>query len=137
MGATICKITPGFKPRRKIRFLDSEIDFVIVIVYYIHSINRKVAKLVFLLKQLWQKTSKHNLLSVYMVYIRPHFEYASPTWNALPGYLIDNLEKLQRRAMHIILGYLYRKELTPDNYQALKLHKLIDRCNLVLRCLGY
>ncbi|KAG1673193.1 putative multidrug resistance-associated protein lethal(2)03659 [Nymphon striatum] len=39
--------------------------------------------------------------------------------------------------MRIILGYSYRTELTPDDYETLKLHKLIDRRNLALCCYGY
>ncbi|KAG1714408.1 Zinc finger protein 830 [Nymphon striatum] len=83
------------------------------------------------------KTQAMFFFHTYALYIRPRFEYASPAWNAFPGYLIDNLEKLQRREMRIILGYSYRTELTPDDYEALKLHKLIDRRNLALCCYGY
>ena len=34
--------------------------------------------------------------------IMPHFDYCSPVWDCLSGYLSDKLQKLQNRAARII-----------------------------------
>ena len=55
-------------------------------------------------------TNQSLLLTTYKykAYIRPHFEYACPVWNTLHDYLTENVQKLQRRTMRIILEYQYR-----------------------------
>ena len=42
------------------------------------------------------------LTQVYVTFIRPVLEYASPVWAGLPKYLIQELECLQRRCCRII-----------------------------------
>ncbi|KAG1684587.1 hypothetical protein GQR58_009398 [Nymphon striatum] len=101
-------------PRRKIRFLDLKIDFVTAHTHLgftiaanlpfkpqIDSINRKVARQVFLLKQLRQKTSNRDLLlSIYKLYIRPHFEYAK-----LSGTIIKHLSTTLGFNFTIFISY--------------------------------
>ncbi|XP_019617826.1 PREDICTED: carbohydrate sulfotransferase 10-like [Branchiostoma belcheri] len=49
-----------------------------------------------------------DLLTVYTSYIRPILEYAAPVWHSgLPYKLSDGIEKVQRRALRVILGSEY------------------------------
>ncbi|KAI8516708.1 hypothetical protein Bbelb_052890 [Branchiostoma belcheri] len=46
-----------------------------------------------------------DLVTVYVTYIRPVTEYAAPVWHSgLSTLLCNKLEKVQRRALRIILG---------------------------------
>lgn len=138
-------------PSRSLRFCDADISFVsshrhlgftitsdLSYNAHVEGICRKVGTQLFLLKQLRLKTSNRDILTrVYKTYIRPYFEYATPAWSALPFYLCEKLEKLQRRAIRVILGYAYRRPLDASDYRLLGLTKLISRRNLALCCYGY
>ena len=45
-----------------------------------------------------------DLVLVYCSLVRSIIEYASPVWAALPSYLEDLLESIQRKALRIIFG---------------------------------
>jgi len=42
------------------------------------------------------------LTQIYLTFIRPILEYASPVWGGLPNHLSDSLESVQKRCMRII-----------------------------------
>ena len=46
--------------------------------------------------------SPSDLVSVYCSTIRSALEYASPAWAAIPTYLSDLLEQVQRKALCIV-----------------------------------
>ena len=46
--------------------------------------------------------SKETAIQSYDASIMPHFDYCSPVWDCLSGYLSDKLQKLQNRAVRII-----------------------------------
>ncbi|XP_035660325.1 polycystic kidney disease protein 1-like 2 [Branchiostoma floridae] len=49
-----------------------------------------------------------DLVTVYVTYIRPVLEYCAPVWHSgLTTALSDRIEKVQRRAVRIILGQSY------------------------------
>ena len=41
-------------------------------------------------------------VQIYNVLILPHFDYCSPVWDCMGGYLSDKLQKLQNRAARVI-----------------------------------
>ena len=41
-------------------------------------------------------------LATYCTKIRPLLEYAAPVWGGLPHYLVNDLERIQRRSLRII-----------------------------------
>ena len=41
-------------------------------------------------------------VQIYNVLILPHFDYCSPVWDCMSGYLSDKLQKLQNRAARVI-----------------------------------
>ena len=46
--------------------------------------------------------SKGIAIQIYNALIMPHFDYCSPVWDCLSGYLRDKLQKLQNRAARVI-----------------------------------
>ena len=44
----------------------------------------------------------NNMLKAYFAIIRPVFEYAVPVWQAIPDYLSEKIESVQKRALKII-----------------------------------
>ncbi len=64
----------------------------------------------------------HDIFSFYCTCIRPVLEYCAPVFHhALPGYLSDDLERIQKRALSIISPYLsYSDSLTTFNIGTLK-----------------
>ncbi|KAI8507735.1 N-acetylated-alpha-linked acidic dipeptidase 2, partial [Branchiostoma belcheri] len=42
------------------------------------------------------------LVQIYLTFIRPILEYASPVWGGLPKHLSDSLESIQKRCLRII-----------------------------------
>ena len=45
---------------------------------------------------------KETAIQIYNALILPNFDYCSPVWDCLSGYLSDKLQKLQNRAARII-----------------------------------
>ena len=69
----------------------------------IEKISRKASKSLYCLRE----CRRTNLpvvvgLIAYLSKIRPVLEYASPVWAGLPGYLKEELERVQRRSLRII-----------------------------------
>ena len=50
------------------------------------------------LKRVRPFISKETAIQIYNALIMPHFDYCSPVWDCLSGYLSDKLQKLQNRA---------------------------------------
>ena len=59
------------------------------------------------LKQITQKIhyrDKHVFKKLYLQYVRPHMEFASPVWSPWQELDIQTLEKIQKRAVGMISG---------------------------------
>ena len=71
---------------------------------HVEMICKKVVTRLYFLRQLkCAKVPTNDLLSFYTTCIQPVAEYACPVFHtALPQYLSDQLERLQKRALHII-----------------------------------
>ena len=105
---------------------------------HIDSICKSVASRIFLLRRLSMYIYDPSvLLRLYKSYILPLFEYASPAWSALAELQCGRLERLQRRAIRIILNYRYADPVTITDYAQLHLHPLKVRRNFALACYGY
>ena len=59
---------------------------------------------------IWSAGPIRLLVLVYCSLVRSVVEYASPVWAALPIYLQDMLEAVQKKALYIILGKMEYKE---------------------------
>jgi hypothetical protein len=88
---------------------------------HVAHIHRKASGKLFMVKLLKKfNLSVPDLLTIYRGYVRPLLEYAVPSWNAgLNSNHVIKLERIQRRALRIILGARYE-----DYDQAL------EECNL-------
>ena len=75
---------------------------------HISEIVKKVSTTLFFLCQLKRtKICTKDLLTFYLTCVRPVMEYACPVFHdSLPNYLCEDLEKLQKRALHIIFPTL-------------------------------
>ena len=73
---------------------------------HVDSIVRKASKRMYFLRQLKRaNVSCNDLVQFYCTCIRPVFEYASPVFHyALPAYLNDELKRIQKRALSIIMS---------------------------------
>ncbi|KAI8512044.1 hypothetical protein Bbelb_111440 [Branchiostoma belcheri] len=76
---------------------------------HVDSICCKSSQRLFLLRKLKHfHISSEDLVTVYMSYIRPVLEYAAPVWHSgLTTELSNKIEKIQRRAVRIIMGTKY------------------------------
>ena len=93
---------------------------------HVEMICKKVAVRLYFLRQLKRaKVPANDLLSFYTTCIRPVAEYVCPVFHtALPQYLSDQLERLQKRALRIIStnDLSYKQALEVFN-----IHTLYDR----------
>ena len=65
---------------------------------------------------------KMSILKVYLTTIRPVLEYAIPVWRAIPDYLSDKIESLQKSVLHIVFPYIdsYNSALLTAGLETLK-----------------
>ena len=70
---------------------------------HIEQITRKANRRLFHLRQSMKSHLPTEVgLTTYTSKIRPILEYASPVWCGLPGYLQNEVEKVQRRSLRIL-----------------------------------
>ncbi|XP_066267508.1 uncharacterized protein [Branchiostoma lanceolatum] len=73
-----------------------------------HICNSASQRLYLLRRLKYFHVPKEDLVSVYVCYVRPVTEYAAPVWHSgLTSALSQKIEKIQRRAVRIILGSDY------------------------------
>ena len=63
---------------------------------------RKPLKAIGALKRVRPFISKDFAVQIYNALILPYFDYCSPVWDCMSGYLSDKLRKLQNRAARVI-----------------------------------
>ena len=77
--------------------------------------------------------STGDLVSVYFSIVRSTVEYASPALAALPQYLSNMLESVQKQAMRVIfLGFLYEDALDLAGLDPLFVRR-VDSCKFVIK----
>ena len=70
---------------------------------HVDYIYKKACKKLYSLRVLRKAgVEQRNIPKVYLTTIRPVLEYAVPVWQAIPAYLVNRLESVQRRALSII-----------------------------------
>ena len=69
---------------------------------HVEEICNKVSSAIGVLKRVRPFISKETAIQIYNALIMPHFDYCSPVWDCLSGYLSDKLQKLQNRAARVI-----------------------------------
>lgn len=71
---------------------------------HVENITSSISRHLNALRKLKFKLNRHNLEKLYIIYIRPIFEYASELWDNCGICNIDKLEKLQLDAARIVTG---------------------------------
>ena len=69
---------------------------------HVEEILNKVSSAIGALKRVPPFISKGTAIQIYNALIMPHFDYCSPVWDCLIGYLSGKLQKLQNRAARVI-----------------------------------
>ena len=69
---------------------------------HVEEICKKDSLAIGALKRVQPFISKETAIQIYNALIMPHFDYCSPIWDCLSGYLSDKLQKLQNRAARIV-----------------------------------
>ena len=70
---------------------------------HVDYILKKASKKLYSLRMLYRaRVEPTKILKVYLTTIRPVVEYAVPVWQAIPDYLSNALESVQKRALRII-----------------------------------
>ena len=69
---------------------------------HVEEVCKKVSSAIGALKRVRPFISKETAIQIYNALIMPHFDYCSPVWDCLSGYLSDKLQKLQNRAARVI-----------------------------------
>ena len=70
-------------------------------------ICKKTSKMLYSLRVLKRAgVDEMSILKVYLNTTRPVLEYAIPVWQAIPDYLSDKIESLQKRVLHIVFPYI-------------------------------
>ena len=69
---------------------------------HVDEICKKASSAIGALKRVRSFISTDVAVQIHNALILPHFDYCSPVWNCMSGYLSDKLQKLQNRAARVI-----------------------------------
>ena len=69
---------------------------------HVEEISRKISSAIGALKRVLPFIPKETAIQIYNALILPNFDYCSPVWDCLSGYLSDMFKKLQNRAARIV-----------------------------------
>ena len=69
---------------------------------HVEEICKKASSAIGGLKRVRPFISKDLTVQIYNALILPYFDYCSPVWDCMSGYLSDKLQKLQNRAARVI-----------------------------------
>ena len=78
------------------------IDAQVTWCKHVEEICKKVSSAIGTLKRVRPFIPKETAIQIYNVLILPYFDYCSPVWDSLSGYLSDKLQKLQNRAARVV-----------------------------------
>ena len=76
------------------KYLGVTIDAQLTWCKHIEEICKKVYTAIDALKRVRPFIPKETAIQIYNALIAPYFDYCSPLWNCLSGYLSDKLQKL-------------------------------------------
>ena len=84
------------------KFVGVTIDAQLTLCKHVEEICKKVSSAIGALKRVLSFISKETAIQIYNALILPYFDYCSPVWDFLSGYLSDKFQKLQNRAARVI-----------------------------------
>ena len=74
---------------------------------HIHEFSKKVSSSIGAFKRVRPIISMYTAIKIYEGLIEPHFDYCSTVWDGLTQQLSEKLQKLQNRAIRVIIKYSY------------------------------
>ena len=89
----------------EIKYLGVIIDSKLTFKLHIDYVIKKVSKKVYFLSRIRNKISTISAINIFNVMVKPHFEYCSSILFLCSDYALLNLQRIQNRAMRIILKY--------------------------------
>ena len=107
---------------------------------HIHKISKKVSSGIGALKRVRPFVSMHTAIKIYKGLIEPHFDYCSAVWDGLTQQLSEKLQKLQNRAIRVIIKSSYdtssRFLLTWLGWDNLPVRRAKQKANLMYKCIN-
>ena len=76
-----------------------------------HIIKKASTKLYSLRVLRRAEVEKDNILKVYLTTVRPVLEYAVPVWQAIPDYLSEAIEVVQKRSLKLSILSVIRTQM--------------------------
>ena len=113
-------------PTKSVKFLGVEIDDKLQFTEQAKRIGSKARSGLFALNQAKHYLNTENRLTLYNSLIGSHLQYAAAAWaTLLPKAKLNELEKLQKKAMRIVAGVKYNEHTAPL-FKKFKVLKLVD-----------
>lgn len=109
----------------KTKFLGLIIDEKVSWQYHIGNISTKVAKSLGIITRARRTFDKNILMTLYHTMIQPYLFYCHLIWGTTYKTYLDQLEKLQKRAVRTICN-LRKYDHTEKHFKELKIIKLAD-----------
>ena len=95
----------------------NDLSWNVHIDYVFKKANKRLYALRLLVRS---KVPAVDLIAIYCALVRSILEYGSPVWAALPEYLSDVVESVQRKALRIVFpGLAYNEALVASGLQTL------------------
>ncbi len=95
------------------RLLGILVDDKLSYRYHLATVQSKINKVIFSLKQMRHILDQRHLKILYSAYIRSVIEYGSILFTRCPAYLIKPIKTLQKKVIRIICNSGYRDHTTP------------------------
>ena len=123
----------GFALRLTYKLLGVHISKDLTWNNHCEAIASKASKRIFAIRTLKKSgLSSYDLVNVYCSIVRPVLEYASPVWAAIPDYLSDLVESIQKKVLGIIFPNLtYNEALDASGLVSLR-QRRGDMCERVI-----
>ena len=101
VGDTVAKRVDNYKLLGV--YISSDLSWNVHVDFIVKKATKRLCSLRVLRKAGVQQA---DLVRIYCSLIRSVLEYGAPVWSALPGYLSNIIESVQRRALRIICPWL-------------------------------
>ena len=89
---------------------------------------------------IYQIVSMYTAIKMYKGLIQPYFDYCRAAWDGLTQYLSEKLQKLQNRAIRVILKSSYdtssRSLLNSLVWDRLSVRRATQKANLMHKCIN-
>jgi hypothetical protein len=84
------------------KLLGLEIDETLSFSFHMYQLQKKIVSFIFALKRIRSFISEQTAITLYFAYIQSRLCYMNVLWAAVPKYLMDSIEIIQRKALRIV-----------------------------------